>query len=237
MGNAVVKLRLDREAHVSDTSSSDALRCCGSSAAPRGRRVALMTGASWVLAGPLKCLGAAASSAAAGQTPPPVADAELRLAAQRGELCSTSNATGAGLRGEYFARDSARGELLLTRTDSTVDFDNGFEWPAPLAGRRPGSARWTGWVKPSIAGRYRFHAEQAAATLVVAQQPMIGEAAGASPSIELAAGRYYPVILEMNQIAAMKGRLRFEWTAPHGARYLIPRALLFLPSEKVASKP
>lgn len=73
--------------------------------------------------------------------------------------CSTSNATGTGLRGDYFARDLAHGELLLTRTDATVDFDNGFEWPASQAGRRQESARWTGWVKSSIAGRYKFHVE------------------------------------------------------------------------------
>lgn len=166
-----------------------------------------------------------------------LSDPELNRAAQRAELCSPLNASGTGLRGEYFARNFAMGVVLLVRTDSTIDFDDGFEWPAPLVGARPKSARWTGWIRPALAGSYRFHTNQEAASLVVARQPLLGEEASATASIELNAGRYYPITLQINHIAAMKGRLRLEWTAPHGARYLIPRALMFLPSERVATKP
>lgn len=198
-------------------------------ATPSRRRI-LLAGASLAAVWPMPGLGADAPAAL------PIADAELQRAAQRGELCSTKNAVGTGLRGEYFARDTGRGEVLLARTDGTVDFDRTFEWPAQPAGPRPESARWSGWIKPSIAGRYSFHAEQAAASLVVARQTLLGEGAAAGASIELAAGRFYPITLQLDQIASMKGRLRLEWTAPHGARYLIPRALMFLPTERVVAK-
>ncbi len=191
----------------------------------------LIAGASLAAGWPIQRLRAEPAAAALPSTDP-----ELQRAAQRGELCSTKNAVGTGLRGEYFARAAGGGEVLLVRTDGTVDFDSRFEWPAQRSVSQPESARWTGWIKPSMTGRYRFHADQATASLVVAHQPMLGEGAAAGTSIELAAGRYYPITLQLDQLASMKGRLRLEWTAPHGARYLIPRALLFLPTEQVTSK-
>ena len=163
----------------------------------------------------------------------PLAEREFERAARRAELCSTSNAVGTGLRGEYFAGELGRGDPLLVRTDATIDFDRSLEWPVQGGLRQPASARWTGWVKPPISGRYRFHADQPAARLVVARQVMVGEGAGADASIELASGRFYPVTLEMKRLGGMQDRLRLEWTAPHGARYLVPRALLFMPTETV----
>ena len=210
-------------------------RCRLSALPGLGRRNVLVAWASLAATWPLGCVGAESGTGARAATA--LSDPELERAAQRAELCSPTNATGTGLRGEYFAREFAQGKVLLVRTDATVDFDNGFEWPAPQVGERPRSARWTGWIRPSLAGSYRFHANQDAASLVVARQPMLGEGTSATASIELAAGRYYPITLQIDHIAAMKGRLRLEWTAPHGARYLIPRALMFLPTERVAAKP
>ena len=175
---------------------------------------------------------------AADERPGSMAAAELERAARRGELCSAANATGVGLRGEYFAHAIGAGEPLLARTDGTIDFDPSFEWPAARAAQRPASARWSGWVKPPISGRYRFHADQPFARVVVARQLMAGEGAAPDAAIELAAGRFYPIGVEMTALDGMAGRLRLEWTAPHGARYLVPRALLFLPNDSVvASKP
>ena len=161
-----------------------------------------------------------------------MAAAELKRAERQGELCSAANATGTGLRGEYFAQRIGQGAPLLVRVDSVVEFDRTLEWPADHAARRPVSARWNGWVKPPIGGRYRFHADQPGARLVVARQVLVGEGAPAgTPTVELAAGRFHPISLEMPRLDAIAGRLRLEWTAPHGARYLVPRALLFGPNE------
>jgi hypothetical protein len=175
-------------------------------------------------------------AAAATATPSALAAAELRNAAERGELCSALNATGTGLRGEYFARDPKRGAPVLVRVDATIDFDSSLDWPAQLADRRPVSARWTGWVKPPIAGRYRFHAGLADARVVVARQVLVGEGAATDPAIEMAAGRFYTITVEASRLDAMSGRLQLEWTAPFGARYVVPRALLFVPNEDVPGK-
>ena len=160
-----------------------------------------------------------------------VAAAELKHAAERAELCSAANATGTGLRGEYFSMDAKRPDPLLVRVDAVLDFDPGLEWPASLQGQRPGWARWTGWVKPPIGGRYRFHVDQPHSQVVVARQPMVGEDARPGAEIELAAGRFFPITVEIKRLEPLNGRLRLEWTAPYGARYLVPRALLFVPSE------
>lgn len=199
----------------------------------RFQRRRLLVGGLATLLLPREGFAATPKSAADG-----MAEAELRLAEQRGELCSAKNATGTGLRGEYFAGGLDRGAPLLVRTDATVDFDRTVEWPAAQATRRPSAVRWTGWVKPPTAGRYRFHTGQASARLWVSQKLMAGEGADPNASLELAAGRFYPVRMEAERLEALDGRVRLEWTAPHGARYLIPRALMFLPNESVpAAKP
>lgn len=161
----------------------------------------------------------------------PAVDAELRRAAERSDLCSSSNVVGTGLRGEYFAQNAKQKSPLFVRTDPTVDFDATFDRNETGVRQRLGSARWTGWVKPPVSGIYRFHADQPLARLVVSRQVMVGADAASSASIELAAGRFYPIVLEVDGLYEMKGRLRLEWTAPHGARFLVPRALLFVPNE------
>jgi beta-glucosidase len=60
-----------------------------------------------------------------------------------------------GLMGEYFANTDLSGKPLMTRLDGTIDFD--LDRVAPIEGL-PGrySARWTGFLKPPAAGKYRF---------------------------------------------------------------------------------
>jgi hypothetical protein len=169
----------------------------------------------------------AAAQPAAGS----VGAAELKHAAERAELCSAANATGTGLRGEYFARDPKANAPVLVRVDATLDFDPLLEWPAALANQRPGRARWTGWVRPPIGGRYRFHVDQPDTRVVVARQVLVGEGAASDATIELAAGRFFPITVEARRLDEISGRLQLEWTAPYGARYVVPRALLFVPSD------
>jgi len=158
-----------------------------------------------------------------------LAAAEARQAAERMAMCSAANAAGVGLRGEYFARERCAGAPLLVRLDGAIDFDTSFDMPAEGTQRRPRSARWSGWVKPPITGHYRFHAGTPDARIVVARQALTGPDAAAD--VELSAGRFYPIVVELDRIAAADERIRLEWTAPHGARFLVPRALLYLPTE------
>jgi hypothetical protein len=164
-----------------------------------------------------------------------MASAELKRAAERADLCSASNATGAGLRGEYFAKAPPVSAPLLVRLDPTIDFDATLDWPANLAGRRPSAARWTGWVKPPYTGSYRFHVEQRAARVVVARQVLVDNGADMEATIHLDAGRFYPIDIDAGRLDALVGRLMLEWTAPHGARYVVPRALLFPPTADTRS--
>jgi len=164
--------------------------------------------------------------------PDDLAAVEARQAAHRAALCSSANVAGVGLRGEYFAAERCAGAPLLVRLDGGIDFDATLDWPAREQAGRPRSVRWSGWVKPAIAGAYRFHAGAGdAARISVSQQPLAGAGAPADARIELAAGRFYPIVIELDRVASIESRIRLEWTAPHGARFAVPRALLYLPME------
>lgn len=160
--------------------------------------------------------------------------AEKAQADQRAQLCTAANATGVGLRGEYFTKAGQAGESVLQRLDATIDFDAALEWPAELASKPARSVRWSGWVKPPLSGTYRLHVTAPDARLVIANREFQG-AAAQDAAIEMAAGRFYPVRIELDlpSRSATSPRIRLEWTAPHGARYVIPRPLLFQPTEAV----
>lgn len=53
-------------------------------------------------------------------------------------------------------------------------------------------------------------------------------------SVSLKSGRYHPVVMEVPDldVPVFDGVIKFEWTSPHGVRFLVPRALLYLPSEQ-----
>lgn len=197
------------------------------------RRAWLSAGAAFALLLLARRDGITASAPAATRA---AADAEMRRAAERSDLCSSANVVGTGLRGEYFAQNTKQNAPLFVRTDPTVDFDSTFDRNETSAHPRLESARWTGWVKPPVSGVYRFHVDQPLARLVIARQVMLGADAPPNASVELGAGRFYPIELEVNGLREMKGRLRLEWTAPHGARFLVPRALLFVPNENALAR-
>jgi hypothetical protein len=158
---------------------------------------------------------------------------ETRQADQRAQLCSSANAVGVGLRGEYFARPGFAGTPLLSRIDTVIDFDDALDWPAERKGTPPRSVRWSGWVKAPLAGRYTLHVQPASAAVRVAHRVLTGAAADGPPTIELAAGRFYPVTIELDRPLRRGEVVRLEWTAPHGARFVIPRQSLFMPTETV----
>jgi hypothetical protein len=162
--------------------------------------------------------------------PPAVLDALSAVGGVEGATsmrCSSRNAVGVGLKGDYFSQPALKGEVVLSRIDSTVDFDESLEWPADRSATRPLSVRWQGWVKVPLSGRYRFHGGPAA-NILVSGLPMAGGAAAADASLDMAVGRFYPIVMEVDLNSTAPVQL--EWTAPHGVRYVIPRALLFLPT-------
>lgn len=182
----------------------------------------------------------AASPLATPAAPPVVAPGvgglsaiETRRADHRAQLCSSANAVGVGLRGEYFAGPGFKGPMLLSRIDTVVDFDSSLDWPADRKGRTPRSVRWSGWVKAPLAGRYTLHIQPAGAVVTVSNRVLTGAAADGPPVIEMAAGRFYPISVELARPLRAGEVARLEWTAPHGARFVIPRQSLFMPTETV----
>jgi hypothetical protein len=141
-------------------------------------------------------------------------------------LCSAANSAGIGLRGEYFATEDCSGPAILSRVDGPVHLDPAEVW----SHGSPSSARWRGWVKPPLPGKYAFHAKHPGATIVVAHQILQVADGSTTQEIEMAAGRYYPLLLEIHGLNASTDGVRLEWTAPHGMRFVIPRALLYLPT-------
>lgn len=64
--------------------------------------------------------------------------------------------TGLGLKGEYFTGIEF-GAKILTRVDSTVNFDWGSSEATPEVGADNFAVRWTGLIQPLYSGQYNFH--------------------------------------------------------------------------------
>lgn len=170
----------------------------------------------------LACSGAMAQTKA---TPPVATDGP-------GQLCTSRNLPGVGLRGEYFAEPNAKGKVLLSRLDLQVDFDSNLLWPATLQKTKPKSVRWTGWIRVPLGGVYTFHLPEGQAGEVQIANAVALTAAGQSNKIELTAGRFTPVAITVPRLAA-DIPVKLEWTAPHGLRYTVPRGLLYPPTDQV----
>lgn len=166
---------------------------------------------------------------------------ELRRAAERADLCTAANATGVGLRGEYFSNALAQGAPKLVRVDEVIDFDRSSITGLPEIATQPvSSVRWSGWIKAPFTGAYHFHADTPNMRITVANKLVAGGGATApEQKFDMAAGRFYPIEVVVTQVtnSDSDARIRLEWTAPHGARYVVPKALLHLPTETVTPHP
>jgi hypothetical protein len=148
-------------------------------------------------------------------------------------LCTAANAVGVGLQGSYFEGERWSGRVLLERLDPLIDFAPGLALPPGAAAAQ--SVRWRGWIKAPLSGKFRFHATAPGLSIRVANQPAAGEGAPEERAVDMAAGRFYPIQIELARSADIGQALRLEWTAPHGARYVVPKALLFAPTDNVRS--
>lgn len=61
-----------------------------------------------------------------------------------------------GLRAEYFGNKDLRGEPVVTRTESAVDFNWGGDSPAKGINADGFSARWSGKLAPTASGKYEL---------------------------------------------------------------------------------
>jgi hypothetical protein len=209
----------------------------------------------------LACVSAALlAGCAPGEAPAPPSAAssamgsELARAAERGNMCSAREAKAAGLKAEFFAQPRWAGTALLSRLEGPVEASSAGAADAaePVQAR---SARWRGWIRPPLTGAYAFHSNQPGVRITVSGQPVSSGPDSAGATVQLAAGRYHPIIVEWADIPsaarspqtrssadaataapAAKG-LTLSWTAPHGARYVIPKSALYPPTDTVADGP
>jgi hypothetical protein len=151
---------------------------------------------------------------------------EEMLAAQREQVCSSRNKVGTGLRGQYFSVKGCAGDPRVTRLDGPVELEGATDWPSGEIR----SIRWHGWVRAPLPGQYLFHMDGQAADVTIGRVLVLERTAAQAVSIKFAAGRYYPVDVRVEARSPASLRARLSWTAPHGIKFLIPRASLYPPT-------
>jgi PA14 domain len=149
-----------------------------------------------------------------------------------GQLCTSRNLPGNGLRGEYFAAVGFKGKPAVSRLDLQVDFDAQMLWPAEQAKSPPRSVRWSGWIRVPLNGNYTFHLSDGQQGEIKVANDVALSANGEAKKVELFAGRFTPVTVSVPALAVGKP-LKLEWTAPHGLRFTVPRGLLYPPTDQV----
>ena len=200
--------------------------------AVQGRRAVLWAGAGLLLS---TSVVRASTATPARSEPSRGGSSALGESARQADLCSSANAIGVGLRGEYFSADGWRGHPDAVRTDTTVNFDSPTELSRACGLQQIGSVRWTGWVRAHVSGRFRFEGGSPRVRVVVSNLDQSGPQVNSTAGIQLSAGRYYPVRVELDRVSTAQLVVSLQWTAPYGARYIIPRELLFLPSDSVST--
>jgi hypothetical protein len=148
-----------------------------------------------------------------------------------GQLCTSRTLPGIGLRGEYFGAAGFKGKPLVSRMDLQVDFDAQWLWPTELAKTPPQSVRWSGWIRVPLSGAYSFHLSDGQQGEIQVANMSALSAAGQSQKVDLVAGRFTPVSINLPTLAAGKP-LKLEWTPPHGLRFTVPRGLLYPPTDQ-----
>lgn len=144
---------------------------------------------------------------------------------------------GTGLRGQYFdgveLEGGDTGELELTRTDGTINFD----WGSGAADGNVDddwfSVRWTGKVMPLYSETYTFRTEtDEGVRLWVNNQLLIDEWDGSgrvvthTATISLQAYQQVPIRLEYFETTG-SAVARLSWMSPSRALQIVPRERLF----------
>ncbi|BDI29795.1 hypothetical protein CCAX7_18460 [Capsulimonas corticalis] len=152
---------------------------------------------------------------------------------------------GAGLRVDYYndspdssypLSDPFSGTPVLTRVDSTVDFNWGANSPTPIVTTDHFSAQWRGRVLAPTTGNYTLYTNtDDGVRLWVGGQLMIdqwndqGATEYATPVISMVAGQKYDI--EMDYFEDVGDAVaQLSWSGPNIAKQIIPQSQLFLPA-------
>ncbi|KAK6033572.1 PA14 domain protein [Ostertagia ostertagi] len=160
--------------------------------------------------------------------------------------CSTSNKTsfttaaaatggaGTGLQGAYFNNITLTGSPVVTRTDTTVNFDYIYTAAAPGVNLENYSVRWTGQVKAVYSQTYTFYAvTDDGVRLWVNGVQLINNwvnqgATEKSGSIALVAGQRYDIVMEYYQGTGYASS-KLYWSSASTPKAIIPKLQLFPP--------
>ncbi len=160
----------------------------------------------------------------------------------------SSNPTGTGLTGQYFASSSPTytgtanfnaGTLKVARTDPQVNFYWGQGQPYPAVNRNNFSAAWKGLLLAPTTGGYAFGVQADAGARVYVNNQLVIDAWAAgsstaaplftSTSIALTAGQTYPVEVDYYENTD-PASIYLTWQPPAGAFAAIPSGNVFQPT-------
>ena len=125
-----------------------------------------------------------------------------------------------GLQGEYFANKTLSGTPVLTRSDSTIDFDWGTGSPDPSVPVDGFSARWTGTVTAPATAAYTFAATSDDGSRIYLDGKLIadnwsdhGVSTVKSTPVQLTAGEPHSLKVEYYENAG-GASVSIGWSAP-----------------------
>jgi hypothetical protein len=135
-----------------------------------------------------------------------------------------------GLTGEYY-RGTDLNERMLTRRDPMIAFDWGEGAPAPGLAADDFSVRWSGTITPRYSETYTFIAETDDGVRVwIDGQLLIDDwnrhgVTEHSATIDLAADRSYPIVVEYFDLAVF-AVAHLSWSSASQVREIVPRERL-----------
>jgi glucose/arabinose dehydrogenase len=144
------------------------------------------------------------------------------------------NGTGTGLRGEYFDNINFTNSVL-TRTDSTINFNWGSGSPAPNIASDTFSVRWTGQIEARYGEEYTFYTtSDDGVRLKINGQTVVDRfidqpSTTASGKITLAAGQKYNIEMEYYENGG-GADAKLEWSSARQAREVVSSTQLYAPA-------
>ncbi len=140
--------------------------------------------------------------------------------------------TGDGLNADFYSSRDLSGSSVLSRIDTTVDFDWGSGSPGSPVGTNNFSVRWSGQVLPCYTETYSFRTRSDdGIRLMVDGDTIIDNwtyhaATYDVGTIALEAGRHYDIVLEFFE-ASGQAVAELEWYSASQTQEIIPMSQLF----------
>jgi glucose/arabinose dehydrogenase/PKD repeat protein len=149
---------------------------------------------------------------------------------EKHELIRVRTDSAPGLQGDYYNNINFT-DLMVTRTDETIDFNWGNGSPDPMIGADSFSVRWTGSVTPEFTQTYTFYTiSDDGIRLFVNNQLVIDAFVDQSPTehsgqIALVAGQEYDIRVEYYENGG-GAEARLLWSSASQPRQVVPGSRL-----------